>query len=145
MLVSLGCNYFTSFTTPFIIENFQRIFARHPALESELKKAQDPSALKDFLQHCAGVIEADGGTGSIDIDRSFLEALRAIRFDHQDGHVGISNSWVVSSQVELGGNPTATGQTDIGGNTRLRGGRAGIDIGAGGGMKITGDAKLKIG
>jgi hypothetical protein len=140
ILVSLATNYFTQFTAPTIQNFFQRVFQIKPALENDLKNAKTNADFEKVFNEAVGVIDAHAGTGSIDVDQSFLNALRGIRFDHQNGYVNISGSRIHAPLLQTGG--TGNGQTEISGSV-LKSRGTQIDVGKNAQIKITGNAQIR--
>lgn len=139
ILVSLATNYFTNFTAPVIQNLFQTVFQIRPALENELKEAKTTQDFERIFREAVGVIDAQAGTGSISVDSTFLEALRGIRFDHQNGSVTIAGSRVHAPILRTGG--TGNGQTVIT-DSVLKSQGTQIDIGKGASIQITGNARI---
>src|SRR3989344_6474614 len=111
ILISLAANYFTSFTAPVVEKFFKKVFQMKPELEKELQNANTSEEFEKVFKEAVGIIDAQAGQGSIEVDNSFLEAIRGIRFDHQDGSVSIDKSRIKAPILETGG--TGRCQTQI--------------------------------
>lgn len=139
VLIGLMTNYVTSFTAPQITTFFRKVFELRPALEQRLKYAKKPTDFQEIFREATGIIEAAAGSGSIEIDQSILEALRGIRFDHQNGTIVIQGSVLKSGVLETGG--SGNGTTAISGS-RLKSQGTEMLVGSGATIKITGNAKI---
>ncbi|HBB37856.1 MAG: hypothetical protein UV82_C0005G0005 [Candidatus Magasanikbacteria bacterium GW2011_GWD2_43_18] len=140
ILVSLATNYFTHFTAPTIQKLFQRVFQLKPDLENVLKNAKTNEDFEKVFREAVGVIDAQAGSGSIEVDNNFLEALRGIRFDHQNGYVNISGSRIHAPLLQTGG--TGIGQTEISSSVlKSRGTQINVEKNAL--IKITGNAQIR--
>ncbi len=139
LLISLLAGYITKINLKSILNIFQKAFQKKPELETELKTAKTPSDFERVFREAVGVIDALAGSGSIEIDNSSLEALRGIRFNHQNGNVTIAGSKLSAPLLQTGG--TGSGQTEIT-NSMLK--SQGTQISAIGSAKINikGDAKI---
>ena len=137
ILTSILTNYFASFTTPVLIDAkkevvsfFKKLFKFRPEIENDLKTAK---TTEDFERVFEESILASAGSGSIEVEKSFLDALRSIRFDHQNGEISIEGSKVCAPFVQIGGK--GSGQTEI---------RDSVLKSQGAQAKIQGNAKIKI-
>jgi hypothetical protein len=114
ILMPLLTGYFVNLTSPILqdlIEYFKRAFQSKPELENDLKRAKTPEDFEKVFTEAFGVINALAGNGSITVSKSSLEALRGIRFDHQNGKVVITGSTVYAPLIQVGG--TGLGQSEI--------------------------------
>jgi hypothetical protein len=114
----------------------KRVFAQRPDLETQLRT--DPAGA---LAKAAGVIEATAGTGEMSISGAEIMALRAARFDHQNGAVLIGSTSIQAPFVQFGG--TGSGQTTITGGTESRSRGTSIKVGGNASIKIKGNASIK--
>ncbi len=94
-----------------------------------------------MFQEAIGIIDAKAGTGKIDIDDTLLNAMRGIRFDHQNGTVQIAGSTITAPLLSTGGK--GSGKTSIKGGTTLKSAGTQIDIGRGASIEISGDAEIR--
>jgi hypothetical protein len=135
ILASLGTSYLANLTTPTIQSFFSEAFRQKPELEARVLALPSGTAtdVEALFKDAVGVIDAAAGTGTITVDCGVLEAVRAVRFDHQQGTVLLDGSWVQAPVLQTGG--TGTGQTSVI-NTTMRS--------AGTAMRVTGDAKITI-
>jgi len=140
ILMSLATNYFSQFTAPTIQNFFKKVFQTRPALEIDLKNAKTNEDFEKVFHEAVGIIDAQAGTGSIEVDQGFLEALRGIRFDHQDGFVTIAESRIHAPLLQTGG--TGIGQTEINGSV-LRSQGTQMSIGKNAKIKISGNAQIR--
>lgn len=144
-LISFSSGLAANLTTATIFSIYNKVFEQRPDLRDRLSNPRSPEDFKSILGEVAGVIETLAGNGLIDIDGSFIKALRSVRFDHQNGHVTIGNSSIIAPFLHIGGSELS-GRTDIKGNTELRGSSgSGISVGKSGGIVITGNAGIKVG
>jgi len=123
----------------YVEENHPDIAARF----AEALSKGDGGAAQLAAADAVGVIVAEAGTGAIQMDKATLEALKAIRFDHQHGRVKLGNTTLSADELVTGGSAGATGQTDIGGDTTLSSQGTKIKVGKGAGIKIVGNASIK--
>lgn len=139
ILLSLATNYFTSFTAPTIQNFFQKVFQIKPTLEEQLKNAKNNEDFEKVFRDAVGVIDAQAGIGTLEVDKTLLEALRGIRFDHQNGFITIAGSRIHAPMLRTGG--TGSGQTEII-NSVLKSRGTQINVGKGASIKITGNARI---
>lgn len=142
ILTALATNYFTEFTAPVVKDFFEKVFQINPSLESELKAASTNEDFEKIFKAAVGVIDAQAGTGLIKIDNALLEALRGIRFDHQNGLIFVSGSWVNAPKIQIGSG-SGTGKTTIT-NSKLKSQRASIDLNGNSSLNVGGNATVKI-
>ena len=88
------------------------------------------------------MIDAAAGSGAIDIDSTFLSALRGIRFDHQHGMVTILGSTVSAPILQTGGTAGSSGVTHIAGSV-LKSQGTEIRVGQGASIRMTGGASIR--
>jgi len=140
ILTSLGASYLANFTTPTIQKFFAKAFALDPTLESKLQNAKTSQDFESVFSEAVGVIDARAADAEIEVDGGLLEALRGIRFDHENGTVSISGSTISAPILETGG--TGTGTTHIT-DSELKSRGTGIKVGKGASIKITGNAGIR--
>ncbi len=122
-----------------VINLFKRAFQNNPKLENDLKAAKTPADFERIFQEAIGVIDALAGSGSIEIDNNSLEALRGIRFNHQNGKVAIVSSTLSAPLLQTGG--TGSGQTEII-DSILKSQGTKITVPKCGKIKISGDSQI---
>ncbi|MEK7524241.1 MAG: hypothetical protein AAB588_04410 [Patescibacteria group bacterium] len=143
IIIGLGTSYFSNFTTPVIQKFFQKAVQLQPSIEEDLKNARSTQDFEKVFRDAVGVIDAQAGTGTVEIDFSFLEALKGIRFDHQNGLVTIAGSRLHAPILQAGGTGTGSGQTEIT-DSILKSGGAEARIGKGASMKISRNAQIRL-
>jgi hypothetical protein len=130
---------------------FDRVAAQRPELNKAAEDAQaneDVEAARRIAQEATEAILIMANAGTIDIQGAEITALRSVDFDHMQGVIRASDFAVRSAGViSVGGADNATGSTHLeggksGSSLRTRG--AGIDMGSGTSIKITGNAGIKI-
>jgi hypothetical protein len=141
ILTSLATGYFVNFTSASVVNFFKKAILLEPSLEEQIQKARTPEDFEKVFEDAVGVIDAAAGSGIIDVHDAFLEALRGIRFDHQNGTVTIQGSRLQAPIMQTGG--TGTGKTTIGGNTSLKSHGTEISIGNGASIIISGNANIR--
>lgn len=141
-LTNIACGVLANFSTEAVKSFFGKAIGLKPSLAQTIQQARTSKDIELVFKEAVGVIDASAGTGSINIDRALLEAIRGIRFDHEHGVVHISGSTIKAPVLVTGGGVTATGQTTIGGNTMLKSGGTSISVGSGCSIVITGGAKI---
>lgn len=141
ILTGLAVNYFADFTAPVVKSFFTRAFSIDPSLEQKLKEARSTTDFEEIFKEAVGLIDAEAGTGEVNVDRAFLEALRGIRFDHENGGVIIKSSQMRAPVLQVGG--TGNGQTKITGSV-LKAGGSQFHIGQNAEIKITGNAQIRM-
>ena len=112
------------------------------ARAADAERRNDQAETARVAEEAVGIILLAAGTGAITIDGATISALRSATFDHQHGLVRIGNTTVTAPVLTTGGSAGASGQTQIGGNTRLQSQGTTIDIGTGAQIVITGNAKI---
>jgi hypothetical protein len=140
---SVAGSMLANFGTAAVERFFRKAAELKPSLKAEIQSAQTSQDLERIFSEAVGVIDANAGTGSVDIDGALLEAIRGARFDHAHGTVDIANSRVSAPVLVTGGGIGATGQTLVGGNTSLKSQGTEIKVGKGASIKITGNASIK--
>lgn len=140
---SIAAGMLTNFGTSAVEKLFRTAVKLKPSLESKIAEARSSVDIEQIFQDAIGVIDANAGDGSIDIDSALLSAVRGARFDHAQGIVQIANSIVEAPVLVTGGGIGATGQTTIGGNTSLKSQGTEIKVGKGASIKMTGGASIK--
>lgn len=140
VLLGIATNYFTDFTTPVIQNFFAKVFQIKPSLEADLKNAKTSHDFEKVFKDAVGVIDGQAGIGSIQVDHSFLLALRGIRFDHQNGLVTIFRSKLEAPILQTGG--TGSGETKITDST-LKSQGTEIKIGNLAQIRVTGNAQVR--
>ena len=83
IIISLASNYFTSFSTPVIIKLFKIVFAKKPELEDGLMSMTSTEDLEHIFKRILDYIDIAELKSKLDIDKSLLEVLREVRFDHK--------------------------------------------------------------
>ena len=140
-LMSVAANYFSSFSYPVVENFFKQVFNLKPEIEEELKNAKTITDFEKIFNDAVGVIDVQVNNGSISVDQSFLNAIKGIRFDHQNGTVSVSNSSLKAPVLQMGG--TGHGQTTITGS-KLSAGGSQVHVGGGASIKISGNASMKL-
>ena len=140
---SVASGMLANFGTEAVKRLLQVAVQLKPSLKTEIESATTSQDIERIFSEAVGVIDANAGTGAIDIDGALLEAIRGARFDHANGTVDIANSTVKAPVLVTGGSDGTTGQTTIGGNTSLKSQGTEIRIGKGASIKISGNASIK--
>ena len=143
IIASLATSYFVHFTAPSVERFFSTVFRLKPDLENRLRSAQTTKDIEQIFREAIGIIDANAGAGTIEVNRALVEAIRGIRFDHASGLVTIFGSTISAPVLVTGGGPGATGQTDIEGGTELKSKGTSIKIGKNASIKMTGNAQIK--
>lgn len=141
ILTSLATGYFVNFTSVSVTNFFQKAIDLEPLLEEEIQSARTPEDFEKVFKEAIGVIDAAAGSGKIDVNDALLEAIKGIKFDHQNGTVIIQGSRIQAPILQTGGK--GTGHTTIGGNTSLKSQGTEIRIGKGASIKISGNANIR--
>ena len=140
ILTEIASGYFVNFSSDIVKNYFRKVFKLQPSLEKDLKNAKSHQDFERIFKESIGVIDEASGSGSIDIDHGFLEAIRGIRFDHQNGTVTIQGSTLKAPILQTGG--TGSGETNISGsNMKSRGTE--IKIGKNAAIRIKGNAQIR--
>lgn len=143
LITGFASGIFANFSTDAVKLLFTKAFELKPGIETELLNAKNTSDIEKVFRDAVGVIDANAGSGSINVDNSLLEALRGIKFDHAQGLVTIGNSTVEAPILVTGGGQGATGKTTISENTELKSKGTSIQVGKGCGIHISGNANIK--
>ena len=142
IVTSIAGSYFVRFSSKAFESLFEKVFQRKPELATNLQAAQSTQDIEAVFQEAVGVIDAQAGEGTIEVDGALLDAIRGIRFDHQAGLVVIADSTISAPVLVTGGGADATGQTDVTGDFELK--SAGTSIkGKNAAIIITGNANIK--
>ena len=143
ILAAIAAGYFTHYSTQAIGKLFRAAFRVKPGLEKCLRSAQTTEDIEAIFRQVVGIIDANAGAGSIEIDDSALEAMRSIHFDHASGRVTVHGSTISAPVLWTGGGAGATGESDFGDGTELRSKGTAIKIGKGALIRIKGNARIK--
>jgi hypothetical protein len=141
IITSLATSYFVQFTAPTVEKFFRTVFKLKPSLENRLRSARTTKDIEHVFREAVGVIDANAGIGSIEVDSSLLEAIRGIRFNHANGVVTIMGSTITAPVLVTGGEEEAKGQTDISG-TELKSKGTSIKVGKNASIKMKGNGKI---
>jgi hypothetical protein len=140
LITNIAASYFANFSYPVVQGFFQKALQLKPALEQGLKQAKTTQDIEKVFNEATGVILANAGNGGIEINSTFMEAIRGIKFDHQNGTVTIQGSTIEAPVLQTGG--SGAGNTHIGGGTSLKSAGTRIDVGDGASIHMTGNAKI---
>ncbi len=132
-----------NFATEKIKALFETAARLKPTLAQDMQAVSTTHDIERIFREAVGVIDAHAGTGTIKVDGALLSALRGIRFDHAAGTIRIGDATVEAPVLVTGGQPGATGKTNIDENTRLKSAGTEIDVGKGAKIEITGNAKIE--
>jgi len=143
IIASIAASYLAHFSAPVVERFFRRVSQLKPDLENRLRSARTTKDIEGIFREAIGVIDANAGTGTIEVDKALVEAIRGIRFDHAAGLVTIAGSTISAPVLVTGGGDGATGQTDIGGNTELKSKGTSIRVGKNASIRIKGNAQIK--
>lgn len=144
IIMSIFIGYFVDLTSPKLkelIDLFKAAFQYIPEIKNDLKTAKTPEDFEKVFKETFGVINALAGSGSIEVSKYSLEALRNIRFDHQNGKVVIADSKVHAPLVQVGG--TGIGQSEIS-NSVLKSQGAKVECNENANIKMSGDAQITM-
>ena len=142
IVTSLGTNYFTHFTADKVQQFFATAFKLKPSLEKDLLNAKTSIEIEKIFKEATGVIDANAGSGILNIDKALLEAVRGIRLDHAHGQVVMNNTTLKSQVIQTGGSEYSTGTTNLLGGTTLKTDGTEISIGHGASITLSGGAKI---
>lgn len=142
IITNIGVNYFTQFTAPIIQKAFKFVLHLKPELKNNLNSIQNTKNVEDLFREMIGVIDAQAGKGTIDIDSAFIEALKGIRFNHASGTVTINGTTISAPVIKTGGGAGGVGRTIIS-ETELKTDKTSIKVkGKRSSIKISGDANI---
>ena len=143
IIASIATGYFVHFSAQKVEEFFNTVFRFKPDLESRLRSAQTTKDIEDIFREAVGVIDANAGEGTIEVDGALLEAIRGIRFDHAFGRVTVSGATISAPVLVTGGGTGATGETNIKGGTELKSKGTSIKIVKNASIKMTRNGQIK--
>jgi len=138
---NVAAGYFVNFSQAVVRRFFELAIARRPALREEISRVLTNEDIERIFREAVGVIDAAAGRGSLDVDSSFLSAVRGIRFDHQHGQVSIQGSTINAPVLKTGGSGSSTGKT-IMSDAVLTSKGTSIHIGKGASIVMTGGASI---
>ena len=128
---------------PAVEKLFRTAFKLRPGLGKRASEARTTADIEAIFREAVGVLDAHAATGSIDIDNVLLTAIRAIRFNHEDGTVAIECTTMKAPVIRIGGEPGATGTTKVTDTTLEAGGSKAV-IEKGAAMGIDGGANITM-
>ena len=140
---SIAAGYFTHYSAKAVESIFRNVLQRAPELEGRVRSVESTHDIESLFRDSAGVIDTHAGEGVIQVDRSLLEAIRGIRFDHQSGLGTINRSTISAPVLVTGGGAGATGETEVGGGTELKSKGTSIRVDKGASIKIRGNASIR--
>lgn len=141
ILKNLFSGYFTNFTSDSILSFFRKAIHLEPSLEKEIQRSRTSEDVQKVFNKTIGIINLNAEDGSIDINSALFDAIKSIKFDHQNGKIIIHDSVIQAPTLQTGGK--GSGQTTITGNTSLSTGGTNISVTGGASIKLTGNASLK--
>ena len=141
IVTSIATGYFVNFTTSTVKDLFEKAFKVKPSLENELQCATTSEDFEKVFEEAVGVIDLASEEGKIEVNKSLLEALRGIRFDHKNGIVIIQGTALKAPVLQTGGK--GTGMTSIKGNSELESEGTRISVGEGAYIEISGNAWIR--
>ena len=141
-VASYAAGILANFSVDAVKAFFSAAVRWEPSLSKKMEAATTLQDVEQIFKVAVGVIDAQAGSGKIEVDSTLLTAIRGIRFSHGQGTVRIGNTTVSAPVLVTGGQPGATGTTTIDGNTRLKSKGTQINVGGEAQIKITGDASI---
>lgn len=142
-LMNIATGYFVNFSPDLIKKTFEKIFLKKPELAQKLTEAKTINDIEEVFEEAIEVIDLYANTGEISIDGGLIEAIRGVRFNHDNGFVSINNTTVQSNVLVTGGNSNSTGKTVITNQTEMKSKGTSISIGKGCSIIISGNAQIK--
>lgn len=140
ILTSVATGYFVNFSTSMVKTVFKKIIDIEPSFSRDLLNAKTSIDFEKVFSKTVGIIDALAGRGTIEVDSSFLSALRGIRFNHQDGTVEIEGSVITAPIISTGGKGKGTTRIT---DTSLKSRGTKIDVNKNASIKISGDAEIQ--
>lgn len=143
IIMNIATGYFVNFSPDLIKKTFEKIFLKKPELAQKLKEAKTINDIEEVFEEAIEVIDLYANTGEISIDGGLIEAIRGVRFNHDNGFVSIKNTTIQSNVLVTGGNSNSTGKTVISNQTEMKSKGTSISIGKGCSIIISGNAQIK--
>jgi len=112
-IAEIASKYLSNFQIESVKDLFERLINLKPSLKEVVLNAKDPNGIEHIFNEITGILNADAGTGTINIDNALITAIQTATFDHDQGTVTISNTTVSAPKLITGGNANATGETMI--------------------------------
>lgn len=120
---------------------FKYAIEKEPSLQDSIPNAKNSQDLESIFRQVSGIIDADAGLGSIEIDSALINALKCASFNHSAGTITIDDSVIQAPRLITGGADGATGTTTISG-TNLKSKGTEIRMGKNCSIRISGNARI---
>ncbi|MEO8926177.1 MAG: hypothetical protein ABI306_03345 [Caulobacteraceae bacterium] len=143
ILVDLAAHGLYDLTKAATAKAFEAIKTSRPDLIEKAERAAAAGDDNELRNALAGALDVAAASGHVQIDNALITAARQATFDHQHGTVSIGGTTVTAPILVTGGGSSASGETKIGGGTKLKSQGTSIDIGHGASIQITGNASIK--
>ncbi len=137
----IATKYLSKYSEEAVTRFFDWVLEKKPQLKEQITKAKTPKDVENIFKEAIGVLDANAGTGKIEIDQTIISAIRMAKFNHANGTVTIDNSTISAPRLVTGGDHGAKGSTTIKG-TNLKSKGTEIRMGKNASIKITGDAHI---
>jgi len=141
IITGIATKYLSKYSEEAVTRFFNWALEKKPQLKELIAKAKTPKDVENIFNEAIGVLDANAGTGTIDIDQAMINAIRMAKFNHADGTITIDDSTIYAPRLVTGGDHGATGTTTIKG-TNLKSRGTEIKMGKNASIKIRRNAHI---
>jgi len=139
---NLGVKLLEKYQESQISNLFRYAIEKKPELENSIKNAKNSQDVENLFEEIIGIIDADAGDGSIEIDKAIITAMKCASFNHSNGTIVIDGSTISASVLVTGGASGSKGTTTIR-DTTLKSKNTKIKVPKNGSIKMSGGSSIR--
>ena len=139
---NLGVKLLEKYQESQISNLFRYAIEKKPELENSIKNVKNSQDIENLFEEITGIIDADAGDGSIEINQAIITAMKCASFNHSNGTIVIDGSTISAFVLVTGGVSGSKGTTTIRG-TNLKSKGTEIRIGKNASIKMSGGANIR--
>lgn len=142
IISGIATKYLSNYSEEAVTRFFNWAIGKKPQLKELLRKTKTHEDVENIFKEAVGILNANAGSGTIDIDQTMINAIRSAKFNHANGTVTIDDSTIYAPKLVTGGDRGATGTTTITG-TNLKSRGTEIKMGKKASIKMSGSARIE--